>query len=494
MTRKETPQWEQEQIRKELLRRLRIPQLREKLLDSLFPEQRAFASDPARLVVAHPGRRAGKTYGVCVRLAIAALSNPGATVPFVHKTLTSGSANMGWKTFQELNQEFGLGLEFRTNPLRSVVFPGGGWVWFVGADKEDQIEKLRGDAYPEACIDEAGTYRRSLLATLVDDILSPALLEYKGALVLTGTPNYVSKGKFYEYATDHLYEASVHHWTMLDNPHIPDVAEEWEKLKKQRLWDDDHPVFRREYKGEWVFEKGGLVYRGFDKKRNDWDGKLENGNEKGRWRYVLGIDYGFRPAPTAFAVLAYDTVQPRVRVLKTFERPKLIHTAVGREVDKLSESYNFDTVVVDAAHPELIEALNQRAGVPAQPASKPDKMGFIDILNDEFSTGVVLMDTRRCQTFVEQASELQLSDRSDWQRLVEDKNYANHTCDAVLYAWRYCYHFYRDLEYDKARPNHEEIIEAALLAELESGREKAWWDESEESLFQQYMGAWWESE
>lgn len=489
------PPWQRELLTKELHRRLRIPELREKLLNSLFAQQRAFAGDPARLVVAHPGRRAGKTYGVCVRLAIAALSNSGATVPFIHKTLTSGSAEMGWKTFRSLDEQFSLGLEFRTNPLRTITFPGGGKVWFVGADKEDQIEKLRGDAYPECCIDEAGTYRRSILETLVVEVILPALTDYQGSLIMAGTPSYVSKGLFYEYSTDPFHGASVHHWTMLDNPHIPDVANELDYIRAKRRLDETHPAFRREYLGQWVFEKGGLVYRSFDITRNAWDGNLNDEGQPDRWRYVLGIDYGFKPAPTAFAILAYDTLQPRVRVVRTYEKPRLIHTAVAIEVEKLQERYDFDGVIVDAAHPELIEALNQRGGIRAEPAKKPDKMGYIEVLNDEFATGIVLVDTDNCQTFVDQASTLPLSDNSNSQRLQEDKNFDNHSCDAVLYSWRYCHHYYTDLARELEKPSRDEMLEAALMESVLQGEKKDWWsrDDSLANPLQDWMGPWWES-
>lgn len=432
MQRKEIPEWKQRLYEKEKKRRERIPQIVSSLLKDLFPEQRKFANDPARVVVAHPGRRAGKTYGVCARLTIDCLANAGkgVTIPYVHKTLTSGSANMAWNTLLEIGNKYNLGLKVRTNPLRTLTYPGGCAVWFVGADKEDQIEKLRGDSYPAAYIDEAGTYRPKLLEKLVDDVLSPALVEREGPVVMVGTPSYVARGPFYDNIHDHRLEASVHHWTMLANPHIPNAKQEMERILKRKLWDKTHPTFRREYLGEWVFEKRGLVYSGFDPRRNLFDGVLDNANDERRWRYLLGIDYGFNPAPTAFCVMAYDTQLPRVRILRCYEEEKFTHNRVAVEVEKLSRQWpEFESIVVDAAHPELIETMKQRVGLNVIGSQKQNKMGYIETMNGEFSNGVVLVHQSSCSSLVEQYKTLPLSSRSNQSRLVEDsKNFANHSC------------------------------------------------------------------
>lgn len=385
---------------------------------------------------------------------------------------------MGWSTLRALDKQFGLGLVFRKTPMQTVQFPGGGSIWFVGADKEDQIEKLRGNKYPEVCIDEAGFYRRSVLDKLVHEIITPALADYKGVLVLAGTPSYVANGFFYEACTDHIHEASVHHWTMLDNPHLADPQAEWDK--RSRYYDGDtHPGFRREYKGEWVFEKGGLVYRGYDARTSAWDGKLD-GDEKA-WEYVLGIDYGFRPSPTAFALLAYDNQQPRIRVVKTFEKPHLIHTAVGVEVERLKKDYDIQRVVVDAAEPSLIEALNLKGGFHCEGSEKRNKMGFIQLLNDEFAMGVVRVNVKQCETFHEQATTLQLSDKSDYQKLIEDPRQDNHTTDAVLYAWRWCHRYYGNLTRERSPQSLAQELEDAMLAEAladyEAEKNQDWWDD-----------------
>ena len=470
--------WKRELAARELKRRAAIPAMRERLLASLFPAQRALAEDDAKVIAAHPGRRAGKTYGVCARLCVAALSNPDSTIPFIHRTLTAGSSLMGWRTLRQLNKTFSLGAEFRTNPLKMAIFPGGGKIWFVGADKEDQIEKLRGEAYPEAWVDEAGTYRRRILTTLIHDILEPALAEYDGVLGMAGTPGYVPKGPFWKECTQPSEGTVVHRWTMLDNPHVPN-ARTWLKKRKEKYgWSDENSTYRREYLGEWVSDKGGLVYRRFDPVHNIYEGGIEDAEEPGRWNYVLGIDYGFR-APSAFAVLAYDTQQPRVRIIQVTKKEQLLHTAVAVEVEKLNQVYGFSNVMVDAAHPELIEAIKQRGGVHCEGAKKQDKMAFIEIMNDEFATGIVKANATHCEELFEEYAMLPLTDSSDENKLVEDKNYANHAADAALYAWRGCHHYYSQLERLREPRDPREVLEEQLFAHAEhqagAGADNAPW-------------------
>lgn len=469
--------WKQRIEAKVRKRQERIPQVIQELMSDLFPAQRKFVSDRARIVVGHPGRRAGKTYAVCARLTIDALTNPGETIPYVHKTLTSGSAKMGWKTLRQIGQKYKLPLKFRTNPMRTVTYPGGGTVWFVGADKEDQIEKLRGDAYPAAYIDEAGTYRHKILETLVDDVITPALVEHEGPVVLVGTPSYVAKGPFYDAVFPaKRSEESVHHWTMLDNPHIPNAKKEMERTLARKLWDKNHPTFRREYLGEWVFEKKGLVYQGFDTKRNVFDGTLENQAEPNRWRYVLGVDYGFR-APSAFCALAYDTVHRKVRILRTYEKTRLVHTAVAAEIEKLKQVWDFEKVVVDAAHPELIEVIHRRGGIFVEPAKKQEKMAYIEILNDELRSGIVQVNQHGCESLLEQYKTLPLSVNRAETRIIEDnKNFPNHSADAALYGWRACQHFYNELEKVPTRKERIAAQEAEWLASLQARNKKGkWW-------------------
>jgi len=98
----------------------------------------------------------------------------------------------------------------------------------------------------------------------------------------------------------------------------------------------------------------------------------------------------------------------------------------------------------------LIETINARYGLGIIPAEKKDKQAFIELVNSDFHAGHI-----KIQAGTDLAHELgglqwDLSRNSKLilartGRLVEDPNCPNHLTDALLYLYRYSYHFWSEV-------------------------------------------------
>src|SRR5690606_32566902 len=125
---------------------------------------------------------------------------------------------------------------------------------------------------------------------------------------------------FYEISTGIRPGWSVHHWTLLDNPHLPHASQYIEDLLVKKGWSREHPTFRREWLGWWVRDLGSLVYP-YDPARNRVD-RLPSLPEAG-WRYALGIDFGVTNA-TACVVVAWHEQDPTLYVVESEAREGII--------------------------------------------------------------------------------------------------------------------------------------------------------------------------
>lgn len=402
------------------------------VLAGLFPKQRAFVDDPARAKVALCTRRAGKTFGAGRYLARTAMSVPNATCAYV--TLTRGSAKrLMWPALHRMKAAHGLPLELNESELTAKC-PNGSAVWLVGADDARKVERLRGDAYSLVIIDEPGSFPQTLLSYLLEDVIGPALIDHKGTLCMIGTPSPVPSGTFFDATTGSTRANggrwSLHTWSMLDNPHLPDVEDEIERVLRDNHWTREHPQFRREYLGEWVRDLGALVYP-YDRARN-WVDKL---SDDGDWLYTLGIDYGTVDA-TAFAVWAWRRRVPHeVYLVECWGKTGLIPSEAAGEVKALSERYRFDRIIGDTGGlgKGYAEEARRRWSLPIMPAQKTNKRGFIELMQGDLKAGNIKVVGPKCAQWIDEAEKLQWEDQS---REAEHPGFANHCLDAALYGYR----------------------------------------------------------
>ncbi len=122
-----------------------------------------------------------------------------------------------------------------------------------GVSSKDEREKYRGKHFTLVVCDETGSYG-AYLSYLLEDVLSAALLDYDGDLVLSGTPSPVAAGPFYDRVHDQS-GAWAHFgvWTVLQNSKIPqwEGKPQWRQMAEAYLAVKASGMpavkFRREY-------------------------------------------------------------------------------------------------------------------------------------------------------------------------------------------------------------------------------------------------------
>lgn len=399
------------------------------LVDLNYPEQAKFVRDGAMFVAACTTRRAGKSSGLAYKFFRKAKKYQGSDLMMPYVSLTRDSArNIMWPVLQEISHKEGINADFKESSLTVKAF--GCEIKLFGADQKNFIDRLRGIKYPLGAIDEAQGFR-SHIEELVDEVMSASISDFDedGQLVLTGTPGPVPKGFFYD-VTQGKGGFSIHKWSAFQNPYIK-AKKFVEELMKKKGWDWTHPTIRREWLGEWVADLDSLCYK-FDDKLN----RAQLPSHKD-YTYVIGVDLGYDPDPTAFIVTAYNEYDPHLYILEEYQETKLIISDVSERIKYYLKKYPNAYIVMDAADKQAVEEMKQRYGLPITPAEKHGKAGFIELMNSDMKRGIIKVVN--AEGLIDDWMNLIWDSESD--KRIEDKRYPNHRPDAALYAWRYCYNF-----------------------------------------------------
>lgn len=438
-------------------------------------------------------RRSGKSYGMTSLALWFGERRPQSRVLIISLTLKSTKENF-WAGapggIHSQDRQFGLGLKYNYTDL-VWQHENGSRGRLAGAETMADIEHLRGAAAEAdiAIVDECKSFAPELLDQLIRDVLLPGLMTRDGFLVLGGTPGNIPVGTFFEatsalarnddglptcipvgqddgdaYAKlDPVYRRDLwrlHTWSIKDNTAKP---HQWRRAltdKKRAGWGDDHPTWRREYLGEWVTDATDLVYSwAAHKNKPDfvtWRPERARGNvsglppELGPWRYVLGIDLGYVD-DSALVLAAYSETRRELRHVWDFKAPGMTVDDFFNEVIGVIERFGRpDAIVADTAgggSKMLVEALNQRYGLGIEAAKKTEKQDHIELVNSDFAGGRIKIIPN--SDLAHELAGLQWDLSRDSKtilartgRLREDPNCPNHLCDALLYLYRYSYHYW----------------------------------------------------
>lgn len=427
-------------------------------LDGLFAQQLAVVNDPSPVIVAHPGRRGGKTHTMMSWLFKGMQDTVGTTSAYL--ALTRGSAKrIMWEEMKRANAQHKLGFVFGEVELKVSDLLTGSCILLGGADDAEAIERLRGGKYYRAGIDECGSFAHTILRSLIVDILRPALGDLRGQLMLTGTPGRVCHGFFFDVCTDKSLGWSVHHWTVLDNPYFRDPAQYLAEERKLNHWTEGHPTYQREWLGRWVQASDSLVYQ-YNRIRNGVDSRPSEPNLK----FVLGVDFGFKDS-TAWSVWAYYDNQPETWCLQSFKEAGLTPSKVAERTALLMERFDFDRIVGDAGGlgKAYVEEAKLRFGIPFIVAKKTNKRGYIELMNGDLQSGMLKVVASQCEGLLTEWATLPWKDAN---REEEAPAFDNHEADAALYAWRECRAW--NHEPDKVGPAKGSAL---------------WWKEQEEAVW-----------
>jgi hypothetical protein len=253
---------------------------------------------------------------------------------------------------------------------------------------------------------------------------------------------------------------SLHSWTVKDNIAWPKQWQRALRAKRRNAWDDDHPTWRREYLGEWVVDGEGLVYAYAARKAKkgdvNWFPERSRENrtglppEDGPWHLVMGLDIGFED-DTAIVVAGYSERVAEFRVIYDFKAP---HMLVDQLEEKLEEVVGIfgmpECIVADTGgggSKMIVETYAQRYGLPMVKAEKTEKFDHIELVNSDFHSGriKIIAGSDLERELLGLQWDLEKGDRKTLAhlgKLREDPKCPNHLCDALLYSWRFSYHFW----------------------------------------------------
>lgn len=461
-----------QQLVNEVLRRAAHRSIAEKARARMFDKQRAVAEDAAKRKTVRTSRRAGKTDEIVGESLETADKFPEAIIPYITITRPMAQRNY-WRTLKGINYKEQMGLAFNETSLTATL-PNGAMLWAVGADKRDEIDKLRGNKYPKVFIDEAQAFGPHL-EELVEEVIEPATIDYDGVIVLAGTPNAACAGLFYEADTGIKPGWSNHYWTVLENPHLPNAKGWLERRRAEKGWAIDHPVYLREWCGQWVRSLDSLVYK-YNDVRNLCSRVpvTEFGLHP-----ILGIDLGYEDE-SAFQVVWFSEDHPKVYFGESTARSGMLVDDIAAEIRRLEAKYGgFVKKVADTGGlgKTLVEEINKRHGLGLVAAEKQRKYEYVELLNADLFSGRALVE--QGAGVIDEWKLLQW----DEDRKKEDPRFKNHRADAGLYAWREARHYLHEeaeIPPERGSPAYWKAIEDKHEAEAEEAfaaeQGKEWWE------------------
>jgi hypothetical protein len=444
----------------------------------LFPEQQRFVLDTSKRKSALCSRRAGKSHGIGSWLIRGAELDGDRIGMSLYIAQRRNNARALWSAMQAISRAHGLGLKLKEEDGQLMVrHPNGHRIWLAGCPNEAEIEKFRGFPFRRVAVDEGQVYG-SYLKPMIEEVLEPTLLDCDGELALTGTPGVVSAGLFHDVtavAQEGIEVADsdewrVHHWTVLQNPHIPH-AERWlRERREKRNWSTDHPTYVREWRGLWVRDDSAVVY--------PWNPQLNIATEPKYERTfrVLSVDLGFVD-PCAFVIGDSTRGFPDWHAVAAWRVEGLTVARLAAEIEKARKEYSPDLVVVDegAQGKMIANDLQNTYGIPLIKAEKKQKLANIHMVRGMMLAGTWTLNPFTCRDLRQEMLVLPWNeDRDD-----HHEQFGDDLCDSALYNVRASQLQYRP-ELNPPKPGTPEADlayvrerRAKLAAQVNDGKRRA---------------------
>lgn len=257
-----------------------------------------------------------------------------------------------------------------------------------------------------------------------------------------------------------------------DNPSLDLPA--YEKSLERMLGGRDGVKWKQLREGLWIRDDEGLVYKFAPYNRINVN-FAEEMRQGVRWRFILGIDYGFDDA-VAFVVLGWRVHERIVYVIESSKENGLTPDDAAQKTRSFEQRYKFDGIIGDTGGlgKGYAEEAKKRFQIPIVAAEKHNKRGYIDLLNGALKARQ-LMVLPGNEALEREWNTLPWAEG----RMKESAGFANHLADACLYAWRASSAF---LEQDSPKADErtleqrEDDEERRLARELDRGgkRDRSW--------------------
>lgn len=428
----------QANAKRALLELRRRDRIFEKMRERSFPEQWAFVTDPSKRKSALTTRRAGKSNSASIMFLQTGIRIPGCSM--LYTGLTDDSAwRILWKdSLKPMGKQYGINLKPLKSEKAVELTDYGSMLYFLGLENsEEEMAKILGQKYALAVVDEGAKYRQDIKAFIYDYVL-PGLADYDGTLAIMGMPASRGNQFFYDVTTQAELGWSCHEWTWEDNPYV--------RVNMRKFLDDlisknpdlvKTPGYKMNYLGKWAVETDKKIYN-FNDSLNYYDALPSDST----WYYVLGVDLGYNPDPSAFVLVAYRDYDPCLYVADVFCQKNMDLTAVAERIKFYHQIYAINKTVIDAGHKQSVEELKNRHDLSLVSAEKAGKADFMQLCNDDLKHGRVKAHSEHAAPLIKEWAVLCWDEKARAKGiLVEPARARNHCSDAFLYAWRYCYNW-----------------------------------------------------
>lgn len=362
-----------------------------RLLKQFYDRQRDIMLDcnKFRKIIAITSRRTGKTTmnaGLCVYASL----TPNTNIAYINLTFTNAVEQVFDKII-DYADSIGFGITFKSKSEGIITFTNGSRIKITGNSNNAEADKLRGFNCRLAIIDEIGHQRN--IEYLVNEILIPQMADYEDpTLLLTGTPSRIPN-----HFSTKLYqennEYKKYHFTMLDNPFIPNPRRLIEEEASNKGMGIDTPFIRREYFGEFVADTEAIVFKDYKVYEGDYD--LRDFNPIG---INIGGDYGYKDYNGIVTVI-YNKEKAIVLKEDKFNKAnvsKIIEKMLAHYdyATSLNEKYNWNVpikIYADYNEESITRELMVKYKVPAFNCYKYDKAYAIEKLAEMARTGKLLV-------------------------------------------------------------------------------------------------------
>ena len=237
-------------------------------------------------------------------------------------------------------------------------------------------------------------------------------------------------GMFYNVTEMNAGEYSVHKWSLLDNPFLPNAAEFIMKLKARHKWTDSHPTLLREWMGQWVLDLDSLLIK-YSESLNDYKNLPDTS-----WIYILGVDIGLRDSD-ALAVVGWSEHSHDVYLVEEVITANQDITTLSDQINAMITKYNPAKIVMDQGGlgAKIAEELRRRKSLPIHAADKKEKFQNVALLNEWLRLGK--FKAKSGSRFATDSKRVQI----DWEKTTPDRivvksSFHSDIIDAVLYAFK----------------------------------------------------------
>lgn len=362
-----------------------------RLVKQFYDRQRDIILDcnKFRKIIAITSRRTGKTTmnaGLCVFECL----TPNSNVAYINLTFSNAIQQI-FDMIIDYADSIGFQVSFKSKSEGIIRFNNGSRIKIAGNSNNSEADKLRGFNCRLAIIDEIGHQRN--IDYLVDEILVPQMADYADStLVLTGTPSRIPN-HFSTRIFQGDNEYKKYHFTMLDNPFIPNPRKLIEEEAASKGMGINTPFIQREYFGEFVADTEAIVFKNYKTYKEIPD--LTDFNPIG---INIGGDYGYKDYNGIVTVI-YN--KEKAIVLK---EDKFNKANVSKIIERMLNHYDYAIsltkkygwnipvkIYADYNEESITKELMIKYKVPAFNCYKYDKTYAIEKMAEMSRTGRLLV-------------------------------------------------------------------------------------------------------